>query len=257
MGKMNEYVHIEQFLPVIMELSPSKELQREDLLTERFLLHNTNDLQMYYAPHNDYVNTDAEVVIFGITPGWQQMKKAMETARQAVTEGEKDVRRITYRAKQAASFAGPLRANLIAMLNDCGLPMALQIRDSAELFAHKRPLLHTTSLLKYPVFKKGNNYTGHQPPITSSPLLRHYAYDIFPSEIESLRKGALIIPLGKAADGVIRNLLADGRLSAHTILEGFPHPSGANGHRQKQFTEGKVSFQKIIRQWAEQKRGSQ
>lgn len=46
---------------------------------------------------------------------------------------------------------------------------------------------------------------------------------------------------------VLKNIIKTGE---HTFLFGFPHPSGANGHRKKQFQQNKDSFISAINQWA-------
>ncbi|HLS09357.1 hypothetical protein [Lentibacillus sp.] len=135
------------------------------------------------------------------------------------------------------------------MLDQCGIPEKLDIQHSADLFGKERRLLHTTSVIKYPVFINGKNYTGHQPPVDRSPLLQHYAYKEFPAEIAAITSPALIIPLGKTADHVIAELATNNMLPDHTYLTGFPHPSGANGHRVKQFRQQKKQLQANVKRW--------
>ncbi|MCP6646379.1 hypothetical protein NL493_29975, partial [Klebsiella pneumoniae] len=55
-------------------------------------------------------------------------------------------------------------------------------------------------------------------------------------------KGAVIIPTGKAVSEVLRYLVDEKKISHKTILFDFPHPSGANGHRKKQYEENKEKF---------------
>ena len=38
-------------------------------------------MKIYYAPHNETINTKAKVFIVGITPGWRQTSIAYKTAR--------------------------------------------------------------------------------------------------------------------------------------------------------------------------------
>ncbi|MEB1805893.1 MAG: hypothetical protein LPK26_01035 [Bacillaceae bacterium] len=52
----------------------------------------------------------------------------------------------------------------------------------------------------------------------------------------------MIIPAGKAVSEVLRYLVAEGQIYNQTILYDFPHPSGANGHRRKQYEEKKDWF---------------
>jgi hypothetical protein len=57
------------------------------------------------------------------------------------------------------------------------------------------------------------------------------------------------VPLGKAVSDVLRYLIDLKKLHAGRCLLDFPHPSGANGHRARQFTERRVSFLKAVDQW--------
>jgi hypothetical protein len=47
-----------------------------------------NGLKMYYSPF-DWANTDAKIIILGITPGWTQMEIACRVARQTLANGGK------------------------------------------------------------------------------------------------------------------------------------------------------------------------
>jgi hypothetical protein len=85
-----------------------------------------------------------------------------------------------------------------------------------------------------------------------SKLLAEYATKFFAEEIGEINKSALIIPLGKTVESIIRHLLADKKLAGHTILFGFPHPSGANGHRVRQFEKQKYSLTETVRKWSDQ-----
>lgn len=60
---------------------------------------------------------------------------------------------------------------------------------------------------------------------------------------------ALIIPLGKTVEQVILKLAAEQKVSDHTYLIGFPHPSGANGHRTKEFQQQKELLREKVSAW--------
>lgn len=142
-----------------------------------------------------------------------------------------------------------MRKNLITMLNECSLSKALGLTDCSFLFSDSRQLLHTTSLIKYPVFYKAKNYTGHQPPIQKSNLLCQYAYHVFPQELSMIQRNALIIPLGSMVEETLKTLNQNSAIH-QTFLTGFPHSSGANGHRIRQFQEQKEQLRKQIENWA-------
>jgi hypothetical protein len=44
-----------------------------------------------------------------------------------------------------------------------------------------------------------------------------------------VKRNALLLPLGRAAEGCLRLLVDSGQLDQSRCLFGFPHPSGANG----------------------------
>jgi hypothetical protein len=140
------------------------------------------------------------------------------------------------RAKAHASFAGPMRQNLISMLGDIELHHWLGMSTPALLFDSYLSLLHTTSAIRYPVFVHGDDYddyTGYAPRPLRHPLLHGMVFDVLSPELAGV-PGALIIPLGKAVEDCLSALIAAGTLSRERCLLGFPHPSGQNGHRKRQ-----------------------
>lgn len=239
------------YLPKIAELKKQTSLERQDLLQDEFLLEEEKALRMYYAPHNEMIHTAAKVMIVGITPGWHQMKTAYLSVMKSFQNNEQKIA-ILRHAKIAAGFSGQMRVNLYEMLDEIGLANIFGWRSSAQLFTINRDLLHTTSLIRYPVFLNGTNYTGHTPPIRKSKLLSHYAYTIFPQELNQMSSTTLVIPLGKAVEQAIQFMIKEGKLQGHTFLFGFPHPSGANGHRRRQLKENKQQLEKMVRQYGEQ-----
>lgn len=225
--------HIHTFRQMIGSLPENRELNREDLLTENFLMYQSGRLEMFYAPHNEYLNPAAKIMVVGLTPGWTQMSTAIQEARKAALEDSSD-EDLCRRAKEAASFAGPMRMNLIQMLDALELPRLLNISTSGELFERKRLLLHTTSLLRFPLFVDKKNYNGAHPGLLTRPFLKETALSSVSEELELL-KGALVIPLGTRVEQILQLAVQAGSLDPEQCLWGFPHPSGANGHRHKQF----------------------
>jgi len=243
------YETLYKYLPAIQSLNPDRSFTKEDLLTASFLIAQEAHIKMYYAPHNEYVNQKAKVMIVGITPGWQQMKMAFTAFVNSQVVNNR-IEKSLYNAKIAARFSGTMRKNLIEMLDQCDLPRILNIPSSSNLFTDHHEFLHTTSVIKYPVFVNDKNYTGYQPQIEQSPLLSHYAYHLFAQEIHQIDQPALVIPLGKSVDQIISKLIAEQKLPHHYYVSGFPHPSGANGHRMKQFHHEKQRIQETIYKWA-------
>jgi hypothetical protein len=160
---------------------PSGNLTKNELLVPELLISEQEDLRVYYAPF-DFTNEQAKITIVGITPGFTQMELAIRTARQDLLDGF-HIEEISSRVKRVASFAGSMRKNLLSMLDDLGIPEVLEIDSSNSLFNEDRELLHTTSVIKYPVFKKEQKYTGHSPEILKSNLLSSIATELFIKEL--------------------------------------------------------------------------
>jgi len=235
-----------QFLPALATLPVNRRLTKDDLLAAQLLLHQEGPLEIYYAPF-DYVNADAKVVLIGITPGWQQMEIAYRVAQQGLADGDTPDQ-ICRRAKVRASFAGTMRRNLIAMLDEVGLPAGLQVPASSVLFDTHRVLIHTTAAIRYPVLVDGKNYTGHHPGLLETAILRRFVLDVLAAELQ-LTNTALIIALGTCVSDVVRLLISTGLIEAHRCLLDFPHPSGANRHRSKQFHQLQLELAKSMQQW--------
>ena len=213
---------------------------KEELLTEDFLIEKQGNIEIYYATHNEYINPKAKVLIVGITPGFIQMNIAISTARKEL-ESSDNIEDIQYKCKVAGRFSGPLRKNIISMLNDIKLNEFLNINDCSELFGDKDYLMHTVSLVPYPVFVKKQNYTGHTPKLLKSDFLMKYIYDNFIDEINKIDnfEDVLLIPLGRAVEELLCKLKDENIIKENQILMGFPHPSGANVNRLVQLEQNK------------------
>jgi len=221
-------------------------IERDSILCGDFALQQDTDLQIYYAPHNEFIHPGARIVIVGITPGWSQTQRAYQTAKNGIAQQLTD-EEICFRCKMDSRFAGTMRTNLIAMLNELGLHTRLGLSSCAELFCPENDILHTTSLIKYPCFYKGKNYSGHTPAIGSSEILRKYIRTEFMEELNCLDAVRLIIPLGAAVERIFRDSGVLSSLYSCAVLWGFPHPSGLNARRTEQFQTNRESMVNIIR----------
>lgn len=235
---MNKTLH--EYRDRIMKLPIKNKYDKDELLIENLLIETNGNIEIYYAPHNEYLNPKAKIFIIGITPGFQQMNAAISVARKEL-ETQTNISEIQYKCKVAGRFSGSLRKNLISMLDEIKLNDALNINSCSELFDDKDYLLHTVSLIPYPVFVKKQNYTGHTPKLLNSEFLMKYVKDNFVKELYEIEdfKSILLVPLGKAVEEVLDDLASKGIISKNQILNGFPHPSGANVNRLNQLAENK------------------
>ncbi|MGS2777572.1 hypothetical protein ACVBAX_09340 [Robertmurraya sp. GLU-23] len=228
-SKFTTYKHKIQSLPYISE---------ETIRSETFLLESNEKkkIEIYYAPF-EYVNNKAKIVIIGITPGYFQMEQSYKTIwnhrNQKISDGK-----LLHEVKKQSSFQGPMRKNLTNMLDELGLHKYLQIPSTTNLFDTYTHLVQTNSVIKYPVFYRGKNYNGSTPNMIRTDTLLTYIKEGFVQEINMMDK-PLLIPLGVNVSQLLDFLIEDNQIKKHTILRGFPHPSGGNGHRHRQFAENK------------------
>lgn len=237
---------LDQYLSTIRMLPCNKELLRGELLIPELRLYQEGNLEIYYVPF-DYLKPDAKLLVLGITPGWTQMELAYRFFRNSL-EQNKTWSEIYSDVEKSASFAGSMRMNLVSMLDELGVPFYLGVSSSKFLFGEHHHLIHTTSAIRYPVFVNGENYTGHNPKMLNHPKLREFVDTILTEELEQV-PNALIVPQGKAVSEVLRYLIKEGRLEAERCLLCFPHASGANGHRKKQFSASRIFMEEQILKW--------
>ncbi len=233
------------FRDSIASLPDAESYSRDQLLVTSFALVADDRFESYYAPF-DHQNAAARVMLVGVTPGWTQMESSYVEAHKAITEGEDD-HGVLRRAKTVAAFSGALRTNLVAMLDGIGLPAALGIESSATLFSPEgADVVQSTSMLRYPVFHKGKNYSG-SPAVSKSQILTHQL-EPFIEELAVIKR-ALIVPLGKAVGTVLEDLSAAGHVASKRCLFGFPHPSGAYAGRAKQFAANREDLTRNLRRF--------
>ncbi|MDG1462274.1 MAG: hypothetical protein P8R04_01795 [Gammaproteobacteria bacterium] len=202
--------------------SPSQET-----LPAELLLAEEADISIYYAPF-DYVNENAKLVICGITPGRQQANLALAEAQHQLRNGA-STQEAKLAAKETASFGGPMRSNLIRMLDFIGLPSKIGVARAEEFFGSAADIVHYTSALRYPVFKSGKNYSG-TPSMVRKRLLRSQLESYLAEEVAVLDQ-AVFVPLGPKVEEALQFLAARGILDESRVLNGMPHPSGANAER--------------------------
>ena len=232
----------------IKKLPLKNKYTKDELLIADFLVDKKDNIEIYYAPHNEYINHKAKIFIIGITPGFQQMSTAISTARRGLEVGD-DIETIQYKCKVSGRFSGSLRKNIISMLDGIELNKALNIESCSELFSDKDYLLHTVSLIPYSVFVKKQNYTGHTTKLIKSELLMKYVYENFINELRQLENHdeVILIPLGRAVEEILLKLAEGNIINENQILKNFPHPSGANVNRLVQFEENKSEMIDFIK----------
>lgn len=224
-----------------------EKIEQKNIKNTEFELYNNSDLKIFYAPHNEYINDKAKIIIVGITPGWTQTQRAYETAQNGLLNQLSD-ENICFNCKIESRFAGTMRNNLVSMLNELELQKQLDLSTCLELFDLNNDLLHTTSLIKYPCFYKEKNYSGHTPTIATIDILRKYVEHEFVEEMRAINTAKIIIPLGAAVEDVFKSVLSPSVFpESCCVLWGFPHPSGLNAHRKTQFQNNYKSMVQTLK----------
>ena len=219
-----------KFLKQIRSL---KKINKSTVTNKNFLIKREDNIEIYYAPF-DYINSKAKIMIVGITPGLQQMLQSFE----AVNEG-----RSLKEVKDLSSFKGSMRTTLIKYLDALNINKKLKIKSCESLFNINSKYLHSTSLIKYPVFDKGKNYSGSG--LLKKKILLDFLEAHFVKELKKLDK-TIIVPLGNTVSSTIDYLNNEFKLNLKCFLKGFPHPSGLNVRKDIQFKENKTRMLKLL-----------
>lgn len=222
------------FFHLIDGRSASNLLNNEDLIIQR-----DGNIQICYAPF-DHIERSARLVIVGITPGMTQAVNALNSLHVAKLAG-KSFEEALRTAKMTASFSGPMRSNLIEMLDYIGVARLLNLKSTASLFDAGSRDMHFRSALRYPVLVDGKNYSGN-PSMLKTPSLRKMV-DNHLAEEAKLLPNAIWLPLGPKAEEAVLHLVGQELLARNNVLAGMPHPSGANAERIAVFTGRKPSEQ--------------
>jgi hypothetical protein len=218
----------------LKKIKSLKKISKSNIVSGKFLIAKKDNIKIYYAPF-DYINSKAKIMIVGITPGFQQMLQSFEVINQGKSLKE---------VKDLSSFKGSMRTTLIKYLDELEVNKKLKIKSCESLFNKDSKYLHTTSLVKYPVFDKGKNYSGVN--ILKKKILMEFIEKNFLKELKTLKK-AIIIPLGNTVSSTIEYLNNKYDLKLACFLKGFPHPSGANARKNIQFKENKRNMKILLR----------
>ena len=235
-----------QYAPLLRAMSDS-DLEREIAAPDRFLIESASArgrrIDVAYAPF-DYINHAAKIVIVGITPGRVQMRNALMEARRLLKAGKTEAEAMSG-AKVFASFSGPMRSNLIAMLDHVGVNHLIGVGSTDKLWAEHSDKVQFTSALRYPTFVNGGNYSGN-PSMTKVPMLEAQLARWFGAEMQALRH-AIFVPLGDKVADALTMVANKAGIGTERILNGMPHPSGANVERIQFFLNQRESS-KLSRQ---------
>lgn len=234
-GHMDHNTLFSRFATAIRNVNVEKVATAGDIPVE-FLLGQQGPLSTHYIPF-DYVNRHAKVVLVGITPGLTQWKNAVREAQLQLLRGA-SMEEARIAAKRTGAFSGTMRPNLVSLLDRIGIDTWLKVASCESLFGSHAHLVQTTSILRHPVFVNGGNYNG-TPNMVRTHFLRAQILEHFAREAAEL-DDPVYIPLGPKVSEGLAWLAAEDVIKADRILDGLPHPSGANAERISYFLGGKA-----------------
>lgn len=218
----NQFHPAQKFLPIAQSFATKNLVKRPELT-----MAAEGTLRVQYAPF-DHIERQARLVVVGITPGETQARNAWQAVLRSLKAGA-DQEQALADAKLVGSFSGAMRSNLVAMLDAIGAPDLLECATTAKMFEPGSRDVHFTSALRYPVFFNETNYNG-TPDMLKAPLLLTFVETYLAEEATALNS-ALWIPLGPKAAAALRHIANMGFLDHARIIDGMPHPSGANAER--------------------------
>jgi len=225
MTRIQSEPECQEWKHVVQQMSDTELYEKP--MPEALLMQKDGDFSMYYAPF-EHVNRAAKIVLVGITPGPTQARNAILTVQSSLGRDEPWEEALS-RVRDEASFSGPLRANLVRMLDHFRINEWLGIASCNSLFDGDSHLVHKTSAIRFPVFYKGKPYNG-TPAMVKQPMLRQLLLSQLGAELKDL-DDSLIIPLGDKVCDALDLLIEHGVVEASRVLRGFQHPSPQNLER--------------------------
>lgn len=183
-----------------------------------WMLYRHNELEIAYAPF-DWTNVNARVALVGITPDRHQSWIASLEAAAALHEGA-TYEQALRRADRIASFGGPMRRNLVTMLDEIGVAESLDIGSCDDLFGSRHDLAAHLSAVAFPVFLNGRNYSGAN--IARVPQLVAVIRQVLAAQLLQAEQ-ALVVPLGKAAAEAIQLLIERNRRQPRLATPNHQH----------------------------------
>ena len=213
------------------------ELRSTTPMDADLLLESANGHSVFYVPF-EHVNTDARLVLVGITPGPTQMKLAREVAREQILAGASNAT-ILLKAKQAAAFAG-MRDRINQMLDHFRIPSLLGLGVATNLWDTQFRHFQPTSLIPNAAFKGSEYFNGPFESILAVSILREQFEGHFIPSIANISKEAVFVAMGPVVQAGLSWCAARGLIEKTQILGYFPHASGSSGSQFAYFMRDKT-----------------
>lgn len=199
-----------------------------------FLLGRSGKYALQYIPF-EHINTDAKLVIVGITPGPNQLDLAYAAAQLLLKRGLLESE-VLWEVKKVGAFGGPkMKPNLLKMLRHFQFDKVLGIQDVETLWGKDAGLLHSTSVVPHAAFKDGEMFNGSFDEVMKSPLLKECFLDCFVPSTQAINQEALYVGLGSCPQAALEWCVNNGHLRQSQILGSFCHPSSNAGSETKYY----------------------
>jgi hypothetical protein len=212
------FTYTDRFLPAVRALPNPFTLTDE--IADDFTLDREGPIRVVWVPF-EYIPKRPILALVGITPGRYQAEEALSIFRNALRDefGTEDALR---RVKAGASFSGPMRVNLVAMLDHIEVHRALGIASCSQLFGAVDEPVHFTSAIRYPVFVNGANYRG-APDLLRTDVLRRWVETTLGEEARLLPE-VLRVPLGPKPAIALHRLASQGLINPNRFLAWLASP---------------------------------
>lgn len=200
--------------------------------SDTFCLGRQKFYSLHYTPF-EYVNTQARLVLVGITPGITQLQMSYEAAQTLIRQGL-TLDDIAREVKKHGAFGGKsMRPNLLRILRHFQFERLLGIDDVETLWSSNAELIHSTSVVPHAAFKlsKGTpkNFAGSFDEIRKTKLLNDCFLDCFVPSVKEMSGQAQFVGLGPTPLAALKWCVERGLISRSQVLGAFCHPSTTGG----------------------------
>lgn len=220
----------DRFRPVIEALASGAKTSKNLRLGE------TKTHRLYYIPFS-HVNTDAKLVVVGITPGPNQLELAIEAIKKWKAHPSETV---LQEAKKLASFgSSSMRPNLLKMLAHFDVRRRLGIGSEEDLWGPASALFQAASVVSHAAFNLNSDgtekmFNGKFADVLKSPLLRECFENNFLPMVKAMNPAAVWIGLGPTPKAALDWCVANGKLRSGQV-GAFTHPSGSGGSQVRYY----------------------
>lgn len=228
-------VHLGRYRDVINRLGEAAVKSKETLFAA------SGHDEVYYIPF-EWTNSEARLVVVGITPGPTQLELAYRTASSKIKVGLDD-EGILKAAKMHGAFGGAsMRPNLIRMMDHFGFADLFGVDSVEDFWGRRADVFMGTSVVPHAAFRRGKPFAGSFDEIMKSNALTEcFLYDFVPS-LKDIPDTAKFVALGDTPLRALAWCVRNGHLQEHQVMGAFAHPSTSGGSAVDAYLGIKTEF---------------